>query len=145
MWSLTNPCRVNWRKFISLNSWFERIIKTILLATLAENVNYMAKTKTTENDKNVSDFLKEIPDPERQNDAFAILDIMETVSGFRAKMWGPAIIGFGSFHYKYKSGHEGDSPLIGFSPRKNAFALYLSTGFANREKLLASFGKYKSS
>ena len=104
----------------------------------------MAKAKTTENDNNVSDFLKEIPDPERQKDAFAILDIMETVSGFRAKMWGPAIIGFGSFHYKYKSGHEGDSPLIGFSPRKNAFALYLSSGFANREKLLASFGKYKS-
>ena len=105
----------------------------------------MAKLKTTENNNDVKDFLRQIADPERQRDAFAIMEIMQKQSGFPAKMWGPAIVGFGSYHYKYKSGHEGDAPLVGFSPRKNAFAIYLSTQFAERKKLLAAFGKHSTS
>ena len=106
----------------------------------------MAKyqAKTTETKVSVKDFIKTIPDAQRQKDALAIVDIMEKQSGFAAKMWGPAIIGFGSYHYVYESGHEGDAPLVGFSPRKTEFALYLSSAFDKREELLAKFGKYKS-
>ena len=59
-------------------------------------------------------------------------------------MWGPSIIGFGSYHYKYDSGHEGDSPLVGFSPRAAALTLYLSGSFEQREELLEKFGKHKT-
>jgi hypothetical protein len=105
----------------------------------------MAKyqAKTTETALSVKDFIKKIPEAERQKDALAIVDIMEKQSGFAAKMWGPAIIGFGSYHYIYESGHEGDAPLVGFSPRKNEFALYLSSAFDKREELLAQLGKHK--
>jgi hypothetical protein len=102
------------------------------------------KAKTTENADSVLDFIKKIPDEQRQKDAMAIVDIMQKQSGFEPKMWGPAIIGFGSYHYKYESGHEGDAPLIGFSPRKTEFALYLSSSFDKREELLQQFGKHKT-
>jgi hypothetical protein len=102
------------------------------------------KAKTTENELSVNDFIKKIPDVQRQKDALTIVDLMEKQSGFPAKMWGPAIIGFGSYHYKYESGHEGDAPIIGFSPRKAEFALYLSSAFDKREELLQQFGKHKS-
>ena len=106
----------------------------------------MAKyqAKTTENTVSVNDFIKKIPDALRQKDAWAIVDIMEKQSGFAAKMWGAAIIGFGSYHYVYESGHEGDAPLVGFSPRKTEFALYLSSAFDKREELLQQFGKHKT-
>jgi hypothetical protein len=103
-----------------------------------------AKAKTTENNASVSDFVKTIPDQQRQKDAQAIIKIMKEQTGFDAKMWGPAIIGFGSYHYIYESGHEGDAPLVGFSPRKSEFAIYLSSKFDNREELLKQFGKHKS-
>ena len=106
----------------------------------------MAKyqAKTTETADSVAAFIKKIPDAQRQQDALALVDIMEKQSGFPAKMWGPAIIGFGSYHYVYESGHEGDAPLVGFSPRKNEFALYLSSSFDKREELLQQFGKHKT-
>jgi hypothetical protein len=106
----------------------------------------MAKyqAKTTETTLSVKDFIKKIPEAERQKDALAIVNIMEKQSGFPAKMWGPAIIGFGSYHYVYESGHEGDAPLVGFSPRKNEFALYFCSVFDKREELLAQFGKHKA-
>ena len=106
----------------------------------------MAKyqAKTTENTVNVKDFIKKIPEAQRQKDALTIVDMMEKQSGFAAKMWGPVIIGFGSYHYVYESGHEGDAPLVGFSPRKTEFALYLSSAFDKREELLHQFGKHKT-
>ena len=106
----------------------------------------MAKyqAKTTENTVSVKDFIKKIPDALRQKDALAIVDIMEKQSGFPAKMWGPAIIGFGSYHFVYESGHEGDAPLVGFSPRKSEFALYLSSSFDKREEMLQQLGKHKT-
>ena len=102
------------------------------------------KAKTTETTGSVPDFIKKIPDEQRQKDALAIIGIMQKQSGFPPKMWGAAIVGFGSYHYKYESGHEGDAPLIGFSPRKAEFALYLSSGFDKREELLKQFGKHKT-
>lgn len=106
----------------------------------------MAKyqAKTTETADSVAAFIKKIPDEQRQADAKVIVELMEKQSGFSAKMWGPAIIGFGSYHYVYESGHEGDAPLVGFSPRKNEFALYLSSSFDKREELLQQLGKHKT-
>ena len=69
---------------------------------------------------------------------------MKKQSGFDAKMWGPAIVGFGSYHYKYESGREGDAPLVAFSPRKAEISLYLSSSFDKRDELLAKLGKHKS-
>ncbi|HET6993335.1 MAG TPA: DUF1801 domain-containing protein, partial [Chitinophagaceae bacterium] len=92
----------------------------------------------------VTDFVRSVPDQQRQKDALAIIEMMKKESGFEPKMWGPAIIGFGSYHYKYESGHEGDAPLIGFSPRKAEFALYLSSKFDQREELLKQLGKHKT-
>ncbi|GAB3955232.1 hypothetical protein GCM10028805_42200 [Spirosoma harenae] len=69
---------------------------------------------------------------------------MEKQTGFEPKMWGPAIIGFGSYHYKYDSGREGDAPLVGFSPRANAITLYLASSFAERDELVQKLGKHKT-
>ena len=101
------------------------------------------KPKTTETSASVSDFVKKIPDGQRRKDATSIIKIMKEQSGFEPKMWGPAIVGFGSYHYKYESGHEGDAPLVGFSPRKSEFAIYLTSQFDKREELLKQFGKHK--
>ena len=98
-----------------------------------------AKAKTTETATSVSDFVKTIPDKERQKDCLAIIKIMKEQSGFEPKMWGPAIIGFGSYHYKYESGHEGSAPLVGIASRANAITLYLGSAFDNREALLTKF------
>lgn len=103
------------------------------------------KAKTTETNLSVKDFIKNIPDEQRQKDALALVDIMEKQSGFPAKMWGPAIIGFGSYHYVYESGHEGDAPMLGFSPRKTEFALYFGFEPGKKEELLKHFGKHKAS
>jgi len=105
----------------------------------------MAKTKakTTETTKSVSSFVKSIEYKQRQKDCLAIIGIMEKQTGFDARMWGPSIIGFGSYHYKYESGHEGDAPLVGFSPRKAEFALYIAN-FDGKEELLKKFGKHKT-
>jgi hypothetical protein len=110
-----------------------------------KNSMAIAKAKTTENKNSVPAFIKTIPDQQRQKDALGIIEIMKEQSGFEPKMWGPAIIGFGSYHYKYESGHEGDAPLVGFSPRKTEFALYLISTFDKREELLKQFGKHKTS
>ncbi len=102
------------------------------------------KAKTVETTINVSDFISSVPDKTKQVDCFRIIEIMKQESGFEPKMWGPAIVGFGSYHYKYESGHEGDAPLIAFSPRKDAISLYLALGIDGREELLKAFGKYKT-
>ncbi|WPO78780.1 DUF1801 domain-containing protein [Flavobacterium sp. KACC 22761] len=105
----------------------------------------MAKNKTSETESSVIDFINAVEDETKRNDAFELVKIMQKTTGFEAKMWGPSIIGFGSYHYKYASGHEGDAPLAAFSPRKAAISLYFSLSPENREKLLAKFGKFKPS
>jgi hypothetical protein len=105
----------------------------------------MATNKTTETQNSVTDFINTVEDEAKRNDSFELVKIMQKVSGFEAKMWGPAIIGFGSYHYTYDSGREGDAPLAAFSPRKVAISLYFSLTPENRETLLPQFGKFKPS
>lgn len=106
----------------------------------------MAKSdlKTKETTVSVDAFIDKVPDETKRDDSHRLIEIMEELSGFPAKMWGPSIIGFGSYHYKYESGREGDMPLVGFSPRKAEFSLYLSNEFEKRDELLSKFGKHKT-
>lgn len=103
----------------------------------------MAKNKTTQTETSVTDFINAVEDDTKRNDSFELITIMQKQTGFDAKMWGPSIIGFGSYHYKYDSGHEGDAPLVGFSPRKDAFSFYACLTDENKEELLPNFGKHK--
>ncbi|RZL66213.1 MAG: DUF1801 domain-containing protein [Pedobacter sp.] len=104
----------------------------------------MADNKTTENDNSVTAFLNTVTDETKRRDSFDLVALFANTLSLQAKMWGTAIVGFGSYHYKYESGREGDAPLTGFSPRKDSFALYLSSELKDREKLLASLGKHKT-
>jgi hypothetical protein len=104
----------------------------------------MAKTKTTYTEVNVIDFINSYVDNDQKKaDSFHLIELMREWSGFEPKMWGPTIIGFGNYHYKYASGHEGDAPIIGFSPRKAAFSLYVFSPTEKSKKLLGELGKYK--
>ena len=105
----------------------------------------MAELKTKPTEASVKEFLNQIPDKERRDDCFAIAKMMEEATGAKPKMWGPSIVGFGSFHYKYDSGREGDWLLTGFSPRKNDLTLYLMMGFEQHGELMQQLGKYKTS
>jgi hypothetical protein len=101
----------------------------------------MADNKTKPTKVTVGSFIKAIPDETRRADAAALTRLMEAATGESAKMWGPAIVGFGSYHYKYESGREGDVPLVGFSPRKAATVIY-GLGLADSGTLLTQLGKY---
>jgi len=104
----------------------------------------MAKNKTTETEVNVTDFINSYVDNEQKKaDSFRLIELMREWSGFEPKMWGPTIIGFGSYHYRYKSGHEGDAPVIGFSPRKAEFSLYVYSPIEECKALLDDLGKFK--
>ena len=104
----------------------------------------MAKNKTNETNINVTDFINTyVADEQKKTDSFELIQLMQKWSGFEAKMWGPTIVGFGSYHYKYASGHEGDAPLIAFSTRKAAFSLYVNSQHDQNKELLAQLGKYK--
>ena len=104
----------------------------------------MAKTKTTFTEVSVEEFVNSYVDNEQKRaDSFRLIDLMREWSGFEPKMWGPTIIGFGRYHYKYASGHEGDAPIIGFSPRKAAFSLYVYTPTEDNKHLLDGLGKFK--
>ncbi|MFD2627624.1 DUF1801 domain-containing protein [Oceanobacillus kapialis] len=105
----------------------------------------MNEPKMKENDNSVIEFIESVDHEKKKADAYQLLEIFEDVTGYDAKMWGPSIIGFGSYHYKYASGREGDAPLVGFSPRKARISLYLSYESEERENLLQSFGKHKKS
>ena len=102
------------------------------------------KTKTKETEVSVIDFLNQFVDNEqKKQDSLQLIDLMKKWSGFEPKMWGPTMIGFGSYHYKYASGHEGDAMLIDFSPRKAEFSLYVSAPGNENKTLLEKLGKYK--
>jgi hypothetical protein len=104
----------------------------------------MAELKTKPTEQSVENFLNTIPDEQKRADAFAIVKLMKQVTRAEPKMWGSSIVGFGSYHYKYASGHEGDMCLVGFSPRKQNFTLYLMLGLANYTDLLKKLGKHKT-
>lgn len=103
-----------------------------------------AKNKTKETDVSVDDFIAAVADSSQRADAENIRAMMEKLSGEPAKMWGPSIVGFGSYHYRYESGREGDMCRIGFSPRKGQTVLYLIDGFEGHSELLARLGKHKT-
>ena len=104
----------------------------------------MAKNKTNETGVSVTDFINSyVEDKQKKIDSFRLIDLMSEWAGFEPKMWGPTIIGFGSYHYKYASGHEGDAPLIGFSPRKAEFSFYVFFPTEENKHLLNDLGKYK--
>jgi hypothetical protein len=103
---------------------------------------YEAKTKPT--GRSVEKFLNSVKDERRRRDCFKVLEMMKEVTKEEPKMWGPSIVGFGTYHYKYASGHEGDCCVTGFSPRKDALTVYLSCGFEGRDELMARLGKHKS-
>jgi hypothetical protein len=104
----------------------------------------MAKNRTTETLSSVIEFINAAKDEVKRNDSFTLIEIIKKQTGFDPKMWGPGIVGFGSYHYKYDSGREGDSPLVGFSPRASALTLYLSGHFEERDELLEKLGKHKT-
>ena len=104
----------------------------------------MAELKTKRNDADVEAFLNKVENEKRREDSFRVLVIMEEITGLRPKMWGNSIVGFGSYHYKYASGREGDWPSVAFSPRKQSLTLYIMSGFDSFEELLSKLGKYKT-
>jgi hypothetical protein len=104
----------------------------------------MAELKTQPTDQSVEAFLEGIEDEKKRRDSYAVLELMKQVTQSEPVMWGDSIIGFGSYHYKYASGREGDSPLTGFSPRKRDLTLYITSGFDQYEGLLAELGKHKT-
>ncbi len=102
----------------------------------------MAENKTQATDADVVEFLERVGDDRRREDSFAILEMMSGVTGEKATMWGPSIIGFGDIHLKYDSGRELDWFKVGFSPRKANISLYLPTTFEGRDRLLGELGKH---
>lgn len=104
----------------------------------------MSKNKTTETNASVSDFLNAVKDETKRADSFKLVELFESITGSPAKLWGPSIVGFGSYHYKYESCREGEAPLVAFSPRAAALTVYLSSSFDQREELLSQLGKYKT-
>lgn len=105
----------------------------------------MAENKTVPTSLSVKDYLDAIDHPQRKEDCWAIHDLMKKITGKEPKMWGTTIVGFGTYHYKYESGREGIMLTTGFSNRKQAITLYLSSGFERYTELLDKIGTYKAS
>ncbi len=104
----------------------------------------MAKNKTAETEVKVADFINSfVDDVQKKADSFRLVELMTKWTGFKPKMWGPTIIGFGKYHYKYESGHEGEAPMLGFSPRKAAFSLYVYSDTKENKEQLKNLGKFK--
>ncbi|MFD1770684.1 DUF1801 domain-containing protein [Sphingobacterium suaedae] len=103
----------------------------------------MTKNKTTFTAETVSTFIQRLTDETKRTDSLALISLMEEVSGESARMFGPSIIGFGKYKYTYASGHTGEAPLIGFSPRKDAISLYVYTESDDQTDLLDRLGKFK--
>ena len=113
----------------------------------------MAELKTRPTQAGVESFLAAVDNPARREDARTVCAMMERITGERPQMWGPSIVGFGRYHYRYDSGHEGDAPRLGFSPRKARLVLYVLTGYmeegegegeGEEGELLARLGKHKT-
>ena len=100
--------------------------------------------KTRETEVGVDEFIEAVPDAQRREDARKLRAMMERISGYPAAMWGPTIVGFGRYHYRYESGHEGEMARIGFSPRAKELVLYLIGGFPRHQALMDRLGKYRT-
>ena len=104
----------------------------------------MAENKTKPTQASVTAFINAIDDPQKRADARKVAAMLRKATGKRARMWGPSIVGYGTYHYKYASGREGDFMMAGFSPRKQALTVYIMAGFADYEALLKKLGKHKT-
>jgi len=104
----------------------------------------MAENKTKPTQQKVSEFIAGIEDRVKRADCRELMKMMSAITGHRAKMWGPDIVGYGNYHYRYESGREGDFFLTGFSPRKQALSIYIISGFSLYPELMAKLGKYKT-
>lgn len=104
----------------------------------------MAEPKTKPTQQSVQDFLDKIENEQVRDDCYTLIKLMKKATGSEPKMWGPSIVGFGKYHYKYDSGHEGDSCLTGFSPRKQNISLYVMPGIMDNQDLLKDLGKHKA-
>ncbi len=104
----------------------------------------MAEQKTKPTQASVKEFLNQIPDEERRQDCFAVAKMMEEITGEKPQMWGPSIVGFGLYRYKYASGREGDWPIAAFSPRKKDLTLYIMMGLENHEDLMEKLGQHST-
>ena len=104
----------------------------------------MAENKTQRNDGDVMAYLESVSNKRRREDSLAVLELMEEETGEPAEMWGTSIVGFGSYHYKYESGREGDFMLAGFAPRKQALTLYIMGGHERHAELFAKLGKHRT-
>ncbi len=104
----------------------------------------MAELKTKPNQASVKAFLDSIADQQKRQDCRAVLKMMKDATGEKPRMWGPSIVGFGSYHYKYESGREGDWFLTGFSPRKQALTLYIMGGLGRHPQLMRKLGRHKT-
>ena len=103
----------------------------------------MAELKTKKNEASVDDFINSVENEKKRADSFAIINLMQEVTGEEPAMWGDSIVGFGSYTYKYASGRTGDWMMVGFSPRKQNLTLYIMPGFEQYDKLLNRLGKHK--
>ncbi len=105
----------------------------------------MAETKTKPTAASVDDYIDAIDDERKRDDSRVLVKMMTKITGEKPRMWGPSIIGFGSYHYKYDTGHEGDAAIAGFSPRKAALTVYITSDFEKYGDLIAKLGKHKAS
>ena len=104
----------------------------------------MSVPKTRPTEVSVASHIAAIANDEQRNDARSLVVLIRKVTGQEPRMWGPSIVGFGSYHYKYPSGHEGDSPLAGFAARGRELVVYIAAGFEGRDVLLAKLGKHRT-
>ncbi len=104
----------------------------------------MSSLKNSPTNNNVDAFLASIESASQRADALILKDLMEEITGCKAAMWGPSMVGFDSYHYQYESGREGDWFVTGFSPRKQALSIYILAGFEKYDELLSGLGKYKT-
>ena len=104
----------------------------------------MAELKTKLNNGDVNTFLDAVEDERKRKDCFELLNLMKELTGHEAKMWGDSIVGFGTYHYRYKTGREGDWMLTGFSPRKQNISVYIMCGFQHVEEHMQRLGKFKT-
>lgn len=104
----------------------------------------MAENKTHATSASVEDFIAAITDDERRKDCLALLAMMQRVTGCKPYMFGPTIVGFGSYHYEYESGHKGEACITGFASRKPDLTIYILPGFLARESMMAKLGKHKT-
>lgn len=110
-----------------------------------ENVTTPAnENKTQITTASVDDYIAAISDETKRQDSHKLIDLLKKISGEPPVLWGDSIIGFGKYHYQYESGREGDMPIIGFSPRKREFAIYIMSGFEQLQAQLTKLGKHKT-